>query len=219
MIRIDGLDFAYRHGEFRLRVPELAVEDGATVAVIGPNGSGKTTLLHLVAGIATPRAGRIVVKDVEVSGLVDAARRDFRIANIGMVFQEFELLDYLSVLDNICLPYRITRVLRLDDAARERAAALADTVGLGDKLLRSPKKLSHGERQRVAVCRALLTRPPLLLSDEPTGNLDPKNKERVLDILFAYVEETGATLLTVTHDHTVLGRFARTVDVEEWGGA
>jgi len=219
MIAIENLEFRYRRGEFRLRVPSLSVEAGETAALIGPSGSGKTTLLQLIAGIATPQAGRICVRDAEVTALGDAARRDFRIVGIGLVFQEFELLDYLSVLDNILLPYRITKALRLDGAVRARATQLAESVGLGDKLRRPPGALSQGERQRVAVCRALLPQPPLLLADEPTGNLDPDNRDRVLDILFAYTEQSGATLVTVTHDHELLGRYGRVIDVAPWGAA
>jgi len=195
------------------------VERGSKVAVVGPSGSGKTTFLHLVAGISVPRAGRVVTSGVEVTALDDAARRAFRIRNIGLVFQEFELLEYLNVLDNILLPYRIDPVLRLDPGVRERAARLAERVGIGDKLGRFANQLSQGERQRVAVCRALLVEPELLLADEPTGNLDPANKGRVLDILVDHAEESGATLVLVTHDRDLLGRFQRVIDFREFHGA
>ena len=177
MISISDLHFTYPEGEFSLRIDELAVDAGRAVAVIGPSGSGKTTLLNLIAGIATPAAAGGDA-GVEVSASDDAERRDFRIRSIGLVFQEFELLEYLTVLDNILLPYRINSALRLDAAVRERAARLAGEMGIGDKLDRLPDQLSQGERQRLAVCRALLTEPPLLLADEPTGNLDPINKDR-----------------------------------------
>ncbi len=211
-IRIQDLRFRYRDGDFALRIPELTVQPGERVAVIGPSGSGKTTLLHLVAGIATPEAGRIRTAGAELCALDDAARRAFRVRRVGLVFQEFELLEYLSVLDNVLLPYRIHPALRLDAAVRERAEALARKLGIGDKLSRLPGKLSHGERQRAAVCRALVTRPPLLLADEPTGNLDPGNRDRVLDILLDCADETGATRLTVTHDRELLRRFGRVLD-------
>jgi putative ABC transport system ATP-binding protein len=129
-----------------------------------------------------------------------------------LVFQEFELLEYLTVADNILLPYRINAALRLDGAVRRRAGELAERVGIADKLGRHPRNLSQGERQRVAVCRAVLPRPALVLADEPTGNLDPANKDRVLKILFDYVAETGSTMLAVTHDHDILKRFGRVVD-------
>lgn len=159
MIRITGLDFRYGEGDFRLRIPELHVERGSTTACIGPSGSGKTTLLNLVAGIALPQAGRIETDGVAVNILSDPERRNFRISRIGLVFQEFELLDYLSVLDNILLPYRINPSLRLDAGVRGRAVTLAESVGLADKLARHPTRLSQGERQRVAVCRALVPEP------------------------------------------------------------
>jgi putative ABC transport system ATP-binding protein len=212
IIRIDQLEFRYGEGDFRLRIPELTVERGSTAAFIGPSGSGKTTLLHLIAGIVLPRKGSIETNGMDVTKLSDEARRTFRILNIGLVFQEFELLEYLTVLDNILLPYRINPSLELDNSVRERAKRIAEQVGIGDKLERYPRKLSQGERQRVGVCRAVLTDPVLLFADEPTGNLDPVNRERVLDILFEYQRESGTTLLTVTHDHEILDRFERVVD-------
>ena len=209
---VRDLRFRYREGDFTLAVPELRVQPGETVAVIGPSGSGKTTLLNLIAGIATPEQGSVAVGDLELCALDDGARRDFRIRHVGLVFQEFELIEYLSVFDNILLPYRINPSLRLEPAVRERARELAQRVGVGDLLGRFVGRLSQGERQRAAVCRALVTEPWLLLADEPTGNLDPANKGRVLDILFEYAREAGATLLAVTHDHDLLGRFARVID-------
>ena len=216
MIAVENLDFSYGQNDFRLRVPELVIEQGAKVALVGPSGSGKTTLLNLMAGITLPMEGRVVVGEVEVSSLGDAARRDFRVRHVGLVFQEFELLDHLTVLDNILLAYRINAVLELDRSVRERAARLAREVGIGDKLHRRVRRLSQGERQRVAVCRALLPEPPLLLCDEPTGNLDPANKQHVLDILVAYVEKTGATMVTVTHDQEILRRFDTVVDFSQF---
>ncbi|MHC5113855.1 MAG: ABC transporter ATP-binding protein [Planctomycetota bacterium] len=213
MIGIDGLEFAYRAGGFVLRVDELAIARGERVAIIGPSGTGKTTLLHLVAGILAPRTGRITVNGTEVTALDDPRRRAFRIVNLGLVFQELELVEYLSVLDNILLPYRLSPALRLDGAVRARAEELAARVGIGDKLRRSATKLSQGEKQRVAVCRALLVEPCLLMADEPTGNLDPDNTTRVLDILHEHAAGLDATLVIVTHDHARLDRFDRVVDL------
>jgi len=217
VIRVADLDFTYRGGEFRLAIDELVIESGTTAAIVGPSGSGKTTWLHLLAGVLVPDTGTIEVNEVEVSALDDRRRREFRVRQIGMVFQEFELLDHLSVLDNILLPYLITPALRLDGTVRERAVDLAERVGLGDKVRRPPRRLSQGERQRVGVCRALLPDPPLLFADEPTGNLDPETTDRVLDVLFDYAEEKSTTLLTVTHDHARLDRFARIIDAGPWG--
>ena len=218
IVRVTDLQFRYPEGDFALRIPQLEVSAGETVAVIGPSGSGKTTLLHLVAGIVQPEGGRVITQGVEVSNLDDAARRSFRVSRIGLVFQEFELLDYLDVLDNILLPYRIHASLSLDASVRERALRLAEHLGIGDKIRRLPHQLSQGERQRTAVCRALVTGPPLLLADEPTGNLDPGNKERVLDSLFDCVADSGTTLLAVTHDRDVLGRFSRVIDAKTFAG-
>ncbi len=215
-VGIRDLRFRYGEGDFRLHVPQLSVKDGEALAVIGPSGSGKTTLLHLIAGIAVPQSGEVVTGGVEVSRLADPARRDFRVRNVGLVFQEFELLEYLNVRDNVLLPYRIHPALRLDSEVRERAGRLADEVGIGMLLDRYVTRLSQGERQRVAICRALVTEPAILLADEPTGNLDPESKERVLDILFACVRRTGATLVAVTHDHDVLPRFDRVVDFKSF---
>ncbi len=218
MITIRSLEFGYRTGEFRLNVPEFGVARSEKVAVIGPSGSGKTTLLNLIAGILTPITGTINVGDVPVNQLSDAERRDFRITNVGFVFQDFELLDYLNVLDNILHPYRITRALMLNKDVRARALMLAEAMGIGDKLKRFANDLSQGERQRAAICRALLPHPKVILADEATGNLDPSNKTRILDLLFQSVEEHDTTLLAVTHDHELLKRFDRVVDFQDFQG-
>ncbi len=218
MIELGNVRFSYGDGEFTLDIGQLGIARGETVAVVGPSGSGKTTLLNLIAGIALPGKGRIVTDGVEVTGLAESERRSFRITRIGLIFQEFELLDYLSVLDNVLLPYRINPSLQLTEEVRARARNLAEQVGIADKLSRYPRKLSQGERQRVAVCRALLPGPALLLADEPTGNLDPVNAGRVLDILFEHAHRSAATLVAVTHDHDLLERFERVVDFKEFIG-
>ena len=216
MIDIDSLRFSYSPDGFRLQIQAFSVRAGEKLAVIGPSGSGKTTLLNLIAGIYPPASGRIRVADVAVNELDDAGRRDFRITNIGFVFQDFELLDYLTVLDNILHPYRITRALRLTPAVRQRARDLAQQMGIGDRLQRGADDLSQGEKQRAAICRALLPRPPLILADEATGNLDPENKRRILDLLFEAVDRHHATLLAVTHDYELLPRFDRVVDFQDF---
>jgi putative ABC transport system ATP-binding protein len=215
VIRLDNLEFQYRGSDFFLRIAALTVESGSRAAVIGPSGSGKTTLLNLISGVSVPSAGRITVDGVEISAMPEPARRRYRIQNIGMVFQEFELLDYLTVLDNILLPYRISPALRLTRDVRQRAEELARGVGIGDKLSRNVDRLSHGERQRVGICRALVTRPPLVLADEPTGSLDPGNKGRVLEILIDYARRSSATFIAVTHDHDLLGHFERVIDFRD----
>ncbi len=218
MLSIHSLEFHYPETDFRLKVPELRIEEGEKVAVIGPSGSGKTTLLNLIAGIACPDDGQIEVGQVHINSLGDAGRRDFRITRIGFIFQDFKLLDYLTVQDNILHLYRITRALKLNTDIRERACSLAQQMGLGDKLKRHPRELSQGEQQRAAICRALLPRPQLILADEATGNLDPENKERILDLLFDSVDQHKATLLAVTHDHDLLPRFDRVVNFSDFNG-
>jgi putative ABC transport system ATP-binding protein len=215
VIEVDGVSFGYRVGGFRIDIPKLRVEASEKVALIGPSGGGKTTLLHLLAGVLVPSTGRIVVGGTDVATLGREDRQDYRALRMGMVFQEFELLAYLDVIDNVLLPYRVSPVLRLDAEARERAKTLAREVGLDDKQRRYPGHLSQGERQRVAVCRALVTRPAILLGDEPTGNLDPENRDHIMDTLWRYSDETKAPLVLVTHDHELLGRFDRTIDVRE----
>ena len=216
MLQISHLKFQYPNGEFCLDLPDLAVETGAKVAVIGPSGCGKTTLLHLIAGIQVPITGSIQVDDTFVPRLQEAERRRFRITRIGFIFQDFELLDYLNVMDNILHPYRLNPALMLTAEVRQNAIALAQQVGVQDKLQRRINHLSQGERQRVAICRALLPQPQLLLADEATGNLDPANKQRVLDILFDYVDRQPATLLAVTHDRELLNRFDRVIDFKSF---
>ncbi len=212
MIELRDLAFSYPDSDFGLAIPGLDIAAGTTTAFIGPSGSGKTTLLNLIAGILLPDTGSVRTHGTLLTDLPDRARRAFRVAEIGLVFQEFELLEYLTVLDNILLPYRINPVLKLKPEIEDRAEALAARVGIADKLRRKPRQLSQGERQRVAVCRAVITDPPLLLTDEPTGNLDPLNRETVLDILFDYVRDAGTTLVSVTHDHEILERFEAVVD-------
>jgi len=216
VIGIRQLRFRYPTGTFRLHIDQLDIEQGEKVAVAGPSGSGKTTFLNLIAGIVLPETGSISNDETRITDLDDRARREFRIRRIGMVFQEFELLEYLNVLDNILLPYRISPALELGPEVRGRARELAADVGMEDKLERLPGQLSQGERQRVAVCRAMLTRPRLLLADEPTGNLDMDNKDRVLDILEEQAAAAGATLITVTHDRELLHRFSRVIDFRDF---
>jgi ABC-type lipoprotein export system ATPase subunit len=216
VIAVNDLDFRFPQSDFRLTVPCFNVSQGERVAIVGPSGSGKTTLLHLIAGILTPRRGTIRVGDQAVSTLSDGRRRAFRVARIGLVFQSFELVSYLDVLQNILLPYRLNAALRLTPDVPRRAAQLAAETGLAERLRSFPQRLSQGEKQRVAICRALLPEPPLLLADEPTGNLDPTAKQQVVDLLFGQLDRTGCTLLMVTHDMEIAGRFPRVVNCRDF---
>jgi len=213
MIEFTDITFAYPGSAFRLGVSSLRVAPGEKAVIIGPSGSGKTTLLNMAAGIVLPDAGTVRVDGEAISQQSDAARRNFRAGRVGMVFQEFELLEYLTVFENILLPYRINPALKLTDAVRATAADLAATAGITETLKRRPNRLSQGERQRVAICRALVTRPAIILADEPTGNLDPATSRTIVDLLLAQAAAASATLMMVTHDHTLLDRFDRTIDI------
>ena len=219
MIELRDVRFEYTRGGFSLRVPDLEISPGTRAAAIGPSGSGKTTLLNLISGIERPEAGQIETAGMRIDKLSPAARRSFRITNIGFVFQDFLLLDYLDVLQNILYPYRLHHDLRLDDAAHARAQRLAADLGIDRLLKRRPDELSQGERQRVAIARALVTAPTLVLADEPTGNLDPATKQHALDLLFEQCNALSMTLLMVTHDHGLLDRFDQVVDVSAFEGS
>jgi putative ABC transport system ATP-binding protein len=212
------LQFRYPRSDFLLRIDALDIERGAKVALIGPSGCGKTTLLKLLAGILLSPQGEVRVAGVVLNGLSERGRRDFRATQLGFVFQDFELLDYLDVMDNILHPYRINGKLGLNKAVRADATRLAGEMGIADKLNRMADQLSQGEKQRAAICRALLPRPKLVLADEPTGNLDPNNKSRILDLLFHTVSQQAATLVTATHDHELLARFDRLIDFQGFQG-
>lgn len=215
-----GVRFSYGGADaFAMAVERLDLVPGEAAACIGPSGSGKSTLVHLMAGILVPDAGEVWLGEERIDALGEARRRAARAARIGLVFQSFELLEYLSALDNIVLPYRFVAARRGElDAARERGRALAAELGVADKLGRRPAHLSQGERQRVAIARALVTEPELVLCDEPTGNLDPETAGHALDLLLAAARDRGAALMMVTHDHTLLGRFDRVIDVRDLGG-
>jgi putative ABC transport system ATP-binding protein len=216
VIQIQELQFAYGDDSFQLRVDSLQVEARERVAFIGPSGSGKSTLVHLIAGILTPQVGSIVVQRQPLGDMTEPVRRDFRLRNIGLVFQEFELIEYLSVFDNMLLPYRMNRSMNLDDAVRQRARDLAGELGVASKLARYPTNLSQGERQRVAIGRALVTEPTLLLADEPTGNLDPRNKRKIVDLLLHQADQRDLTVVMVTHDHGLLDQFQNVIDVDQF---
>jgi len=212
MIKVSHLQFQYPDRVFSLHIPELEIKSGTTTAITGQSGTGKTTLLNLMAGILVPQKGELQVNGTNLPEMEDKERRAFRISHIGLVFQEFELIEYQSVMNNILLPYRISPALGLNSIVRERAEYLANEVGIHDKLHRNVKRLSQGERQRVATCRALLPEPPVLMCDEPTGNLDPDNKQLIMDYLMGEVVQRQTTLVVVTHDHQLLPQFQHVVD-------
>lgn len=215
VVKINELNFRYDVGDFQITIDDFKVQANEKLAIVGPSGIGKTTLLNLLAGILTPGKGSIVVADYNIAELGHEDRQDYRALKMGLVFQEFELLEYLSVLDNVLLPFRVSPVLKLNNEVIDNSKKLCSEIGLGDKLNRYPGHLSQGERQRVAVCRALVTNPILLLCDEPTGNLDRVNRDHVIDMLFRYSETKAAPLIIVTHDQDLVGRFDMSFDMNE----
>ena len=209
MIEAENMSFAYPGAGFTLQVPTLQVKTGEVVGIIGASGSGKTTLLHLLTGLKLRQSGSLKVQGVDPSVITEPARRNNRLKSMGLVYQDFALLDYLNVIDNIVLPYRVSPVLPWDTTVKQRATELATVLGIADKLRRRIDQLSQGEKQRVAIARAMLTKPKLLLADEPTSNLDPANKLAVLDAMLDLAKANGSTVLVVTHDHGLLNRFDR----------
>jgi putative ABC transport system ATP-binding protein len=212
MIELSDIHFHYPKSDFNLHIGKLHFEKGSKTAIIGPSGFGKTTMLNLLAGILLPDSGNIKVEDELVNSLSEKERRNFRIQKIGFVFQDFRLIPYLNILDNILLPFRINNILKINSDTLDSVQSLTKDLGIAPKLNKHPSKLSHGERQRVAICRALINKPQVILADEPTGNLDPENKRKIMSILFNYVEQFESTIVTVTHDHNMLKGFSNTVD-------
>lgn len=216
MVALENVFFQYPDSEFQLNIDNLSFEQGSKTAIIGTSGFGKTTMLNIIAGIITPQEGWVKVNDQIINKLEDAERRNFRIQRIGFIFQDFKLIPYLNVMDNILLPYRINSSISMNNETLQSAVSIAEELGIKDKMKKYPSKLSQGERQRVAICRALLNRPSLILADEPTGNLDPENKKKIMDILFDSVDKFKATLITVTHDHDMLRGFDRIIDFKNF---
>ncbi len=215
-IQISNLRFSYASaGGFRMHIPQLEIAKGECVAIVGPSGSGKTTLLNLVAGTFVPMSGEINIAGRQLHKMTETARRRFRIDQVGQVFQAFELLDYLTVAENILLPRLIDPDRNKTSDTQQRVESLLASVGLQHKADKRPTELSHGECQRVAVCRAMLNRPKLLLADEPTGNLDQANKQKVVELLISQARQHESMLLMVTHDHSMLDVFERVIDFAE----
>jgi len=218
MINISELAFKYRgrgsnvSSSFGMRVEQFAVPLGASTALVGPSGSGKTTLLGLIAGTLRAGSGSIIVNDQAITDFSDNELGQYRIRSVGQVFQAFELLGYLTVIENVMLPWYIAGSGMKADI-RKRAAELLLGVGLESKRSAMPGELSQGEQQRVAVCRAMLNNPSVLLADEPTGNLDRENKQNVVDLLVEQVRRNSSTLLMVTHDESLLDKFDSVLDM------
>jgi putative ABC transport system ATP-binding protein len=188
-----------------LREVQFSIQAGESVAIVGASGSGKTTLLGILAGLDTPSSGQVIIDGVDIFSLDEDGRAGLRRRSIGFVFQSFQLLPNLTALENVMLP--------LELVGGRNAAALArgmlDRVGLGARLHHYPRQLSGGEQQRVAIARAFVADPALLFADEPTGNLDQRTGERIVELLFDMNRERGTTLVLVTHDETLAARCNR----------
>jgi len=203
MISIHSLYFRYPGSSFSLCMPEFSVAQGEKLAVIGPSGSGKTTLLNLIAGIIVPESGKVQAGEVDVSQLGDAMRRDFRIVNIGFVFQDFNLIPVLTVFENVEYPLLMVQNWPAGKR-RERVQELLEAVGMADQGNKYPGQISGGQKQRVAVARALVTKARLVLADEPTANLDRETATRIIDLMKKMRDEFDTTFIFSTHDPKVV---------------
>ena len=190
---------------------KLYIGHGEYVAVVGSSGSGKTTLMSILGGMLSPDSGQVLLDGVSLYGLSVVERTRIRRERIGFVFQTFNLLPYLSALENVQMPLFLARTPA--SAQRSRAAALLERLGLGDRMDHKPGELSTGQQQRVALARTLANDPSLILADEPTGNLDPESREHVLRIFDEFVSE-GRTVVMVTHDRTAASRSARQIRLD-----
>jgi putative ABC transport system ATP-binding protein len=215
MVELDGITRRYQVGRqtvHALAGVDIAIPAGQFVAIVGPSGSGKSTLLNILGCLDHPTSGRYRLDDIDVSTFDDERASDFRNRRIGFVFQSFHLLPRLSVLENVLLPQRFLRTPAPELEAR--AHQLLERIGLGERLHHRPEQLSGGQMQRVAIARALLMRPALLLADEPTGNLDSRSANDVLNMVDE-VHADGQTVVLVTHDADVAARAQRQIHVRD----
>lgn len=223
MIRVTDARFRWRPKDpLVLDIPELTVESGERIFIKGPSGSGKTTLLNLLGGVAVPESGEVSIMDVDMTALGGARRDAFRADHIGFIFQMFNLVPYLSLIDNVVLPcwfstLRRKRVLDRADSLEEEARRILGHMRLDvDALVsRSVSRLSMGQQQRVAAARSLIGSPELVIADEPTSSLDADVRESFLDLLFREVSEVGSALIFVSHDSSLEGAFDRTISLTD----
>ncbi len=187
------------------------IPDKQMVAIVGPSGSGKSTLLGLLAGLDRPTSGAIWLNGIEISGLREQEMARLRLATIGYIFQSFHLIPTLTALENVKVPLELAG----NAEARDRAHELLQSVGLGHRLSHYPVQLSGGEQQRVAVARAFACRPPILLADEPTGNLDSSTGQQIIDLILALHRDMGTTLVLVTHDHHLAASMERVISLRD----
>ncbi len=212
-LAVNDLRFAYPGGDAALAVRGLAVDRGEAVALTGPSGAGKTTLLRLIAGILAPSAGRIVFDGQDLRLLSAAVLRRLRLARMGVVFQDFALMEYLTVSENVLLPLRLGAGARAEHETAARR--LTDQLEIGRYWQKPAAELSQGERQRVAIARALVHAPDLVLADEPTASLDGARKMTAAGLMLTDARERKASLIMVTHDPELLPLFDRVVNLED----
>jgi len=216
LIRIRGLQKAYRRGDQEIPVLQgidLDAGYGEFVALMGPSGSGKSTLLNLIAGIDKPSAGTIAIGGVDIATLSESELADWRAANLGFVFQFYNLMPVLTAAENVELPLLLSSLSARE--RRERVAQMLELVQLGDRAEHYPNELSGGQQQRVAIARALATDPQLIVADEPTGDLDRHTGAEVLSLLERLVREMGKTIVMVTHDPKAAASAMRLVHLEK----
>jgi putative ABC transport system ATP-binding protein len=213
LLEARGLSFAHRGGGFLLEIERFEVTAGESVALVGPSGCGKTTLLELLVGLRLPQRGEIRFRGAAAAMGSDAARRRWRLESVGLVFQDLQLVESLDGLDNIVLAYLLEPRMGSLEEAKRRGADLADRLGVGGLLRRRIGRTSRGERQRLAVCRALVSEPPLVVADEPTASLDAASAEIVVEALLGHAGRPGAALIMATHDREHLPRFARVAEM------
>jgi len=192
----------------------LEIASGETVAIVGASGSGKSTLLGLLAGLDVPSSGEVRLFGADLFANDEDGRARLRAQNIGFVFQSFQLLPHLSALENVLLPMELSGRTPDGVAATSAAREMLARVGLAERLTHYPKTLSGGEQQRVALARAFVLRPPLLLADEPTGSLDARTGDAVIELMFELNRERGSTLVLVTHDPQIAARCARRIEIQ-----
>tara|TARA_R100000027_G_scaffold391_3_gene498 strand:+ start:15055 stop:15768 length:714 start_codon:yes stop_codon:yes gene_type:complete len=213
LIRLDGIRKEYQLGETTVRAldgVDLSICRGDYSAILGPSGSGKSTLMHILGFMDQPTGGKMFLGEREVSNIRPGDRSKLRATEIGFVFQSFNLLSRLSVIENVLLPVEYAR--RKIENADETAVEMLNRVGLGHRIHHRPSQLSGGERQRVAIARAMINKPRILLADEPTGNLDSRNAANILE-LFDHLADEGNTLVLVTHDESIAHRTRRVIRV------